>query len=127
MRDVVDLNAVYLAGNLVADPEVRYVPSGDAVANLRLAVNRRWRSQTGEQREETLFVTVVAWGRQAETCGEYLRKGSPVLVEGWLQQRSWETQEGDKRSVVEVRARRIQFLGGRGAAPPEEIDESYEE
>jgi len=124
---VASLNAVYLAGNLCADPEVRYVPSGDAVANLRLAVTRRYRTQSGEQKDETLFITVVAWGRQAEVCGEYLRKGSPVLVEGQLQQRSWETQEGDKRSVVEVRARRVQFIGGKGTASAEEGEESFEE
>ena len=120
-----NLNLVLLAGNLTKDPEVRYTPSGTAVADLGIAVNRTWVDrQTNERKEEVCFVDVVAWGRQAETCGEYLRKGSPILIEGRLQLDKWETQAGEKRSKLRVRARRIQFLGrrreegGKGAPPP---------
>ena len=108
-----NLNRIFLIGNLVRDPELRYVPSGDAVANLRLAVNRTYTTKEGEKKEETCFVTVVVWRRQAETCCEYLNKGSPVFVEGRLQSRSWETGEGEKRNVLEVVADRVQFLGRR--------------
>jgi single-strand DNA-binding protein len=112
------LNKVFLIGNLTRAPELRYTPSGTAVADLRLAVNRAFTMQTGEKREETSFLTVVVWGKQAETCGEYLDKGSPILVEGRLQTRDWETKDGQKRSVVEVVAERVQFMGRtKGAAP----------
>ena len=117
------LNKVFLIGNLTRPPELRYTPSGTAVADLRLAVNRNYTTQSGEKREETCFLTVVVWGKQAETCGEYLDKGSPILVDGRLQTRDWETKDGQKRNVVEVVAERLQFLGrgrgggGGGAAP----------
>src|SRR5438309_2560600 len=78
------LNKVFLIGNLTRPPELRYTPSGTAVADLRLAVNRNYTTQGGEKREETSFITVVVWGKQAETCGEYLDKGSPILVDGRL-------------------------------------------
>lgn len=106
------LNKVFLMGNLTRDPELRYTPSGAAVANLGLAVNRRFKNASGEWQDEASFFTVVVWGRQAENCAQYLTKGRPVLVEGRLQQRSWETQDGQKRSVVEVVAENVQFLGG---------------
>jgi single-strand DNA-binding protein len=109
------LNKVFLIGNLVRPPELRYTPSGTAVADLRLAVNRNYTLQSGEKREETCFLTVIVWGKQAETCGEYLDKGSPILVDGRLQTRDWETKDGQKRSVVEVVAERVQFMG-RGKA-----------
>ena len=110
------LNKVFLIGNLVRPPELRYTPSGTAVADLRLAVNRNYTTQGGEKREETCFLTVVVWGKQAEACGEYLDKGSPILVEGRLQTREWEAKDGQKRSVMEVVADRVQFMG-RGKAP----------
>ena len=105
------LNRVFLMGNLTRDPELRYTPGGTAVTNLRLAVNRRFRTQSGEMKEETAFVTVVAWGKQAETCSQFLSKGRAIFVEGRLQMRSWETPEGQKRNVLEIRASRVQFLG----------------
>lgn len=106
-----NLNKVFLMGNLTKDPELRYTPQGTAVVNLRLAVNRRFRDKTNQEfKEETCFVTVVVWDRQAETSNQYLHKGSPVFVEGRLQSRSWEDNSGQKRSVVEVRAERVQFL-----------------
>ena len=105
------LNKVFLIGNLTRTPELRYTPSGTAVADLRLAVNRNYTTQGGEKRDETCFLTVVVWGKQAESCGEYLDKGSPIMVEGRLQTRDWETKDGQKRSVVEVVAERVQFMG----------------
>src|SRR6266571_4657677 len=110
------LNKVFLIGNLTKPPELRYTPSGTAVADLRLAVNRNYTTQGGEKREETCFLTVVVWGKQAESCGEYLDKGSPILVEGRLQTREWEAKDGGKRNVVEVVAERVQFMG-RSKAP----------
>ncbi len=120
------LNRVLLMGNLTKDPELRYTPSGTAVANLRLAVNSTFKDQAGQRKEETCFVTIVAWGRQAETCNQYLKKGRSVFVEGRLIYRSWEA-EGKTRSTMEVRADRVQFLGGPGgpggpARPREEAE-----
>ena len=109
-------NRVILIGNLTKDPELRYTPSGTAVANLRLAVNSFFKGQDGQRKEETCFVTVVVWSKQAETCNQYLKKGRPVLVEGRLIYRSWEA-EGKTRSLLEVRADRVQFLGSPGGAP----------
>lgn len=119
-----NFNKVYLIGNLTKDPELRYTPQGTAVANLRLAVNRRFKTKTQELKDETCFVTAVVWSRQAETCNQYLHKGSPVFVEGRLQSRSWEDASGQKRSVIEVRAERVQFLGsGPGKSAPEAAGE----
>jgi single-strand DNA-binding protein len=117
------LNRVLLIGNLTRAPELRYTPSGTAVADLRLAVNRNYTTQSGEKREETFFVNVVVWGKQAESSGEYLDKGSSIFVEGRLQTRDWEGKDGQKRSVTEVVAERVQFLsrtkgGGAGAPAP---------
>lgn len=108
-------NKVLLMGNLTRDPELRYVPSGTAVATFTVAVNRVYTSQAGEKKEEVSFIRVVVWGRRAEVCGEYLSKGSPVFVEGRLQSRSWEAQDGQKRSTMEVIADNVQFLRGTGA------------
>lgn len=110
-----NLNKVLLIGNLTRDPELRYIPSGSAVATFTVAVNRVYKDQAGEKKEQTSFIRVVVWGRRAEVCGEYLSKGSPVFVEGRLQSRDWETQEGQKRSTVEVVADNIQFLRGANA------------
>jgi len=106
-----NLNKVFLIGNLTRDPELRYVPSGTAVVNFNMATNRFYTTQTGEKKQETCFVRIVVWGRIAETCGEYLSKGSPVFVEGRLQYRTWESANGEKRSTLEVRAEKVQFLG----------------
>ena len=105
------LNKVFLIGNLTRDPELRYTPSGVAVTNLRLAVNRQFKDRTGELKKETCFVTVVVWSKQAEASSQFLQKGRPVFVEGRLQYRSWEDSSGQKRNVLEVRADRVQFLG----------------
>ncbi|MFC1698801.1 single-stranded DNA-binding protein [Candidatus Omnitrophota bacterium] len=125
-----NLNRVFLMGNLTRDPELRYTPSGTAVTNLRIAVNRRYKTQSGEVKEETAFITVVAWGKQAETCTQFLSKGRPIFVEGRLQMRSWENPNGEKRNILEVRASRVQFLGRPQAvedAPPGEVKEKEAE
>ncbi|MDD5731041.1 MAG: single-stranded DNA-binding protein [Candidatus Omnitrophica bacterium] len=106
-----NFNKVLLMGNLTKDPELRYTPQGVAVANLRLAVNRKFRDRNQEMKEETCFITAVVWDKQAETCNQYLHKGSSIFVEGRLQSRSWEDTSGNKRSVIEVRAERVQFMG----------------
>src|SRR3989338_694811 len=105
------LNKVFLIGNLTRDPELRYTPAGVAVTNLGLAVNRRFRDKSGEVKEDVCFLTVTVWDKQAEACSQYLQKGSPIFVEGVLQSRSWETNDGQKRSTIDVRAERVQFLG----------------
>ncbi len=117
------LNKVLLIGNLTRPPELRYTPSGTAVADLRLAVNRNYTTQSGERREEACFLTVIVWGKQAESCGEYLDKGSEVFVEGRIQTRDWEGKDGQKRTATEVVAERVQFMSrtkggaGGGRAP----------
>ena len=117
------LNKVFLIGNLTRDPELRYTPGGTAVANLRMATNRRYKDKSGEMKDEACFLTVVTWDKQAEVCNQYLHKGSPLFVEGRLQSRSWDGPDGKKRNVIEIRAERIQFLGAPGqksqSAPPE--------
>ena len=107
------LNKVLLIGNLTRDPELRYTPSGTAVVKLGLAVNRRFKDRSGELKDDTCFVTITAWDKQAEVCNQYLSKGRPIFVEGRLQFRSWENKEGQKRNTIEVVAERIQFLGSR--------------
>jgi len=124
-----NLNKVLLIGNLTKDPELRYTPQGTAVVNLRMAINRKFKNKNQELKEEVCFITAVAWDKQAETCNQYLHKGSPLFVEGRLQSRSWEDNAGQKRSVIEVRAERIQFLGGapgKTAAAPAEQQQAQE-
>lgn len=109
-------NRVILVGNLTRDPVVRYTPSGTAVSEIGLAVSRQWTDRTSNQRkEETTFVDVTLWGRQAEVAGEYLAKGRPVLIEGRLQLDQWEDkQSGEKRSKLRVVGETMQMLGSRG-------------
>jgi single-strand DNA-binding protein len=111
---VASLNKVFLIGNLTRDPELRFIPSGTAVAKMGLAVNREYQDrQSGEKKSDVCFLDITVWGKQAELCNQYLSKGRPVFVEGRLEYSTWETKEGDKRSKVEVIAERVQFLGGR--------------
>ena len=117
-----NLNKTFLIGNLTRDPELKYIPSGTAVANFGLAVNRRYTNSDGEKVDDVCFVDVVAWDKLAEICGEYLSKGSPVFIEGRLQMDSWEQEDGQKRSKLKVIAQNIQFLGGGGKADAEEED-----
>lgn len=125
------LNRVILLGNLTRDPELRYAPNGTAIARFGLAVNSRYR-QGEEWKEDVCFVDVVVFGRQAETAGEYLSKGRPALIEGRLQWRSWESQDGQKRSKHEVIADRVQFMPrardeGVGRSSPEAVPAGGEE
>lgn len=124
-------NKVLLMGNLTRDPELRYLPSGQPVTSFTIAVNRNYVAQSGEKKEEVSFIRIVVWARRAEVCNEYLRKGSPVFVEGRLQSRSWEAQDGSKRSTLEVVAQNVQFLsrgkGGEGGGAPEMSDEGFDE
>lgn len=108
-------NRVILMGNLTRDPEVRYTPGGTAVTEIGLAVNRYWFDKgSNERKEETTFVDVTLWGRQAEVAGEYLSKGRPVLIEGRLQTDSWDDKEtGKRRSKLKVVGEALQLLGGR--------------
>ena len=106
-------NRVILVGNLTRDPELRYIPSGTAVTDIGLAVNDRRKNAQGEWVEETTFVDVTLWARQAEVAGEYLSKGAPVLIEGRLKLDTWE-KEGKKQSKLRVVGERMQMLGGRG-------------
>lgn len=116
-------NKVILMGNLTRDPELRYTSKGTAIAKIGLAVNRVWKTETGEQKEEVTFVDVDAFGRQAETIGQYLKKGRPVLVEGRLKLDTWDDkQSGQKKSKLGVVLETFQFLGsgqgtGAGAGP----------
>lgn len=118
-----------LIGNLTRDPELRYLPSGQPVATFTVAVNRNYVAQSGEKKDEVSFIRVVVWARRAEVCNEYLRKGSPVFVEGRLQSRNWEAQDGSKRSTIEVVAQNVQFLGrGKSSEPsPSPVSEEADE
>lgn len=107
------LNRVILIGNLTRDPELRYTPSGMAVAKFGLAVNDRFK-QGDEWKERVNFIDIVVWGKQGENCSEYLAKGRSACIEGRLQYSTWETEEGQKRSKIEVVADRVVFLGGKG-------------
>jgi single-strand DNA-binding protein len=117
-------NKVILVGNLTRDPELRYTPKGLAIAKIGLAVNRTWKSETGEAKEEVTFVDIDAFGKQAETIGQYLKKGRPILIEGRLRLDQWDDkQTGQKRSRLGVVLENFQFLdsgnrGEPGAEPP---------
>lgn len=106
-------NRVVMMGNLTRDPELRKTGAGTAVADLGVAMTERYKAASGESVETTCFVDVVTWGRQAEACSEHLKKGACVLIEGKLQLDQWQTDDGQKRSRLRVRADRVQFVGGR--------------
>ncbi len=107
------LNKVMVIGNLGADPEMRYTANGNAVTTFNVATNESWTDQAGDRKERTEWFSVVTWNRLAETCAQYLTKGRSVYVEGRLQTRSWEGQDGQKRYRTEVIADTVRFLGGR--------------
>ena len=110
-----NLNKVMLIGNLTRDPEIKYTPKGSAIAELGLAINRYYTTESGEKKEETTFVDVTLWGRQAEIAKEYLGKGKPVYIEGRLQLDTWDDkQTGQKRSKLRVTGEQLQLLGSRG-------------
>jgi single-strand DNA-binding protein len=124
-----DLNKVFLIGRLTHDPELRYTPNGTAVSDLKLATSRKFATREGETREETLYIVVTVWNRQAENCCQYLKKGRAVHVEGYLKEETWETREGEKRSKIKVEAERVQFLDrredGPGCAPAPSDDGGF--
>jgi single-strand DNA-binding protein len=108
-----NVNVVVITGNLTKDPELRSTPSGTPVCKLRVAVNSRRKDQSGEWVDKPNYFDVTVWGAQGENCANYLSKGRPVAVEGRLDWREWETQEGGKRQAVEIIANSVQFLGSR--------------
>jgi single-strand DNA-binding protein len=108
------VNKVILIGNLGADPELRYTPSGSAVANFNIATTEKWKDKDGQSQERTEWHRIILWNRQAEIAKEYLRKGNSVYIEGRIQNRSYEDKDGIKRYVTEIIGQRMQFLGGRG-------------
>lgn len=108
------LNKVFLIGNLTRDPELRRLPSGSAVTELGMALNRSYTGKDGEKRDEVTYVDVTVWDRQAETCCQFLRKGSPIHVDGYLKMDSWDDKEtGKKQYKLKIQGERIQFLSGR--------------
>ena len=113
------LNRVLLIGNLGADPELSYTPSGTAKATMRLATHEVWTNKSGEKGERTEWHRLIAWGRLAEICGEYLTKGRQIFVEGRLQTRSWEDRDGNKRWTTEIVATNMQMLGSPRGTPAE--------
>jgi single-strand DNA-binding protein len=117
------VNKVILVGNLGADPEMRYLPSGEAVANIRIATTDTWKDKDGNKQEATEWHRISFFGRQAEVCGQYLKKGSQIYVEGSIRTRKWQDKEGQERYSTEIRGDRMQMLGGRQGmsdAPPRE-------
>ena len=109
-----NINRVVLVGNLTRDPELRHTPSGTPVCSLRVAVNTRRKDESGQWVDKPNYFDVTAWGQQGENCAQYLAKGRPVAVDGRLEWREWEAQDGSKRQAVEIVADTVQFLGGRG-------------
>ena len=108
------VNKVILIGNLGKDPEVRFTQTGSAVANFSIATSEQWNDRDGKRQERTEWHNIVVWGKQAESCGQYLAKGRQVYVEGSIRTRSYDDKTGTKRYVTEIVAQRIQFLGGGG-------------
>ena len=119
-------NSVTLVGRLTRDPEVRFTAKGQAVCSFDLAVNRRYKDATGVWQDDTSFIPVVVWGDAANRCGERLKKGLPAHVEGRIKSRNWETKDGQKRTSIEVIARRVQFLSKVTASDTEAEAESAE-
>ena len=111
------VNHVMVLGNLTRDPELRYTPAGTAVCQMGVALNRRWKDQAGEVQQEVTFVDVTVWGRQAETVSSYLTKGRAVAVEGRLQQDTWQTESGERRTRLKVVAQRVTFLSWANGSP----------
>lgn len=106
-----NLNKVFLLGNLTRDPELRHTANGNSVASFSIAVNRTYKGNDGDLKKETSYFNIVVWGKMGENCAKYLSKGRPVLVEGRLQNRSWEAEDGTKRYATDIVADNVQFLG----------------
>lgn len=109
------LNRAQIVGNLTRDPEMRYVPSGQAVCSFSVATNRRWKDKDGNQQDQTEFHNIVAWGKLAEISNQYLKKGNKVYLEGRLQTRTWDGQDGSKKNRTEIVAENMIFLTPKGA------------
>ncbi|MBI2506592.1 MAG: single-stranded DNA-binding protein [Candidatus Colwellbacteria bacterium] len=125
-----NLNKVFVAGRLTADPELRTTPGGAHVISFSVATNRVWTDRNNQRKEETEFHNIVAWGRQAEVVSQFLKKGSLILIEGRLQTRSWEGKDGQTRRTTEIVAERVQLGPKTGGAPPvksEGVDETKKE
>ena len=120
------VNKVILIGNLGKDPDLRYLPSGQAVAKFPLATGMKWKDKDGQLQERTDWHNIVAFGRQGEVCNEYLKKGSPVYVEGRIQTRSWEDKDGNKKYMTEIITQSVRMLGRKGE-PQEEVSEEVAE
>ena len=118
------VNKAIVLGNLGRDPELRHTGSGKAVATLRIATNEQWNDQSGERQERTEWHSVVVWGRQAETCNQYLKKGRTVYIEGRLQTRKWQDKEGRDRWSTEVVCDSLRFLGSRDGGGTRDTDSS---
>ncbi len=112
-----NFNKVILVGNLTRDPQLKYLPSNTAVCEFGMAINRRWRDKDGNQRDETCFVDLSAFGRTGETIHQYMAKGRPLLVEGRLKFDSWTGQDGQRRSKLSVVVENFNFIGAREGAP----------
>ena len=127
------VNKVILLGNLGRDPELKYTPSGTAVANFTVATNETWRDKEGQKQEHTEWHRVVVWGKLAEICGEYLRKGRQVYIEGAIRSRSYKDRDGNEKSVTEIRADNLVMIGraegarGEGERPSEKEPEYSDE
>lgn len=120
------INKVILIGNLGKDPELRYTPNSKAVATFSLATTEKWKDKEGQFQEKTEWHNIVAWGKQAEICKEYLKKGSSVYVEGRLQHRSYDDKDGNKKYITEIVARTVQMLGRKGEAKEEPVSQDLE-
>lgn len=110
---MVAINRVILAGNVTRDPEIRRTKSGESVMDLGMAINEQYKGKDGQAVQSVCFVDVAVWGRQAESCAQYLAKGAPVIIEGKLQFDQWKTEEGEKKSKLKIRAQHVTFIGSR--------------
>jgi single-strand DNA-binding protein len=124
------VNKVIVLGNLGRDPEVKFTPGGQAVCNFSVATTDKWDDKSGQKQERTEWHRIVVWGKLAELCGQYLKKGRQAYVEGRLQTREWQDKDGNKRQTTEVVASQVQFLGGKGerteaSAEPEPADTPF--
>ncbi|MEJ2759870.1 MAG: single-stranded DNA-binding protein [Anaerolineales bacterium] len=125
------LNKVMIIGHLGRDPEMRYTPSGRPVTNFNVATSRSWKTSDGERRTETEWFNIVAWGNLAEICNQYLKKGQQVYIEGRLQTRKWEDEDGNRRNSVEIVAKEMIMLGARkrtesdSGSEEEDLDENF--
>ena len=122
-----ELNSVIIAGNLTKDPIFRQTTNGTPVVNFSVASNRRYRDSKDEWQEDVCYVGIVAWNKLAESCRDKLKKGNAVLVEGELQSRTFKTEKGDSKTIVEIKARRIQFLNKRAAGNSDHHEDHHEE